>query len=123
MMRDAVRDVGRQVSVPSESVRTNDEGLLRANFGRTQQALRTLEETAKLSGLNHAEFEALRYQVYAVESNVLNVLFGRQNLSQHRLYVLTEDAEQEEFETKVKSILTASRQLDLPLVIQLREKK
>ncbi|MEZ6120224.1 MAG: thiamine phosphate synthase [Pirellulaceae bacterium] len=122
-MRDAVRDVGRQVSVPSESVRNSEVALVRANLARTQQALRTLEETAKLSNIDHAEWEALRYAVYAMESAVLNSISGHQSLSQHRLYVLTEDADLPDFEAKIKAILSASQELQFPLVIQLREKK
>ncbi len=62
--RDTLADVGTTITTPQESQRVSAEQLVAANWQRVSQALRVIEEFAKLLGHNGADFEQLRYQSY-----------------------------------------------------------
>ena len=67
--RDSRQDVGRRAS--SSSVRSA-EHLLLLNLQRAKEALRVLEECARVSAPRQApQFQALRFQTYHVERQLL----------------------------------------------------
>jgi len=89
--RDTPGDVGTAIGTDSERRRAHLPALLRANAARVQEALRCLEESAKLAGDDGAVFEALRYRVYALESALLAAL-PAWRLWRARVYVLVDSA-------------------------------
>ncbi len=70
-------------------MRENPRAVLTANFKRTAQALRSLEEYGKLVDVWLAgRFEVLRYDVYTLEKLVVTAVTSRRSLADARLYVL-----------------------------------
>lgn len=87
--RDTPGDVGTHITTPSEQHRAGIRAVLVANFKRTGEALRTLEEYAKLlDPWLAARFEVLRYDVYTLEKMVLTAVAARRGIGDARLYVL-----------------------------------
>ena len=87
--RDTRGDVGTHIMTASESARENPRAVLAANFRRTAEALRSLEEYGKLVDVWLAgRFEVLRYDVYTLEKLVLTAVGSRSTLADARLYVL-----------------------------------
>ncbi|NLC27882.1 MAG: thiamine-phosphate pyrophosphorylase [Campylobacteraceae bacterium] len=69
--RDIENDV-LKVTTKSESQRVDLSSVLLANFKRTQESARVLEEILKLSNPNDAErFKEIRYALYALESDLI----------------------------------------------------
>lgn len=70
--RDTPGDPGTALTHPHEHQRTSLQHVLQANFARTEEALRVLEEYGKIY---HPDMAAackqMRYQVYTLESNLL----------------------------------------------------
>ncbi len=70
--RDIQGDVGAGLRVATERPREGVEAVLRANWKRVQEALRSLEENAKILHPETARsWEALRYEAYALETRTL----------------------------------------------------
>lgn len=68
LARDVKGDTGRKTREVSEKSRRNSGDLFRANLKRSQEALRSLEEFAKVLGCTEAEqFKRLRYAAYQLE--------------------------------------------------------
>ncbi len=66
--RDTRGDVGTHIMTGTERTRENARAVLTANFKRTAEALRTLEEYGKLVDPWLAgRFEILRYDIYTLE--------------------------------------------------------
>lgn len=66
--RDSDNDVGRDASSDSEMRRGSFEDVIRANFARSEEALRVLEEYGKLVDPGSAPlFKKLRFELYSVE--------------------------------------------------------
>ncbi len=87
--RDTQGDVGTHIMTPSEQVRENPRAVLVANFKRTGEALRSLEEYAKLvDPWLSGRFEVLRYDVYTLEKLVLTAVAAQETLGGARLYLL-----------------------------------
>lgn len=87
--RDTLGDVGTHIALPSEQARENPRAVLIANFRRSAEALRTLEEFAKLSDVWLAgRFEVLRYDVYTLEKLTLIAVASHHTLGAARLCVL-----------------------------------
>lgn len=87
--RDALGDVGSHVMSVESSPRENPRAVLTANFRRSAEALRSMEEYAKLIDVwLSGRFEVLRYDVYTLEKLVLTALVSHRTLAQARLYVL-----------------------------------
>ena len=75
--RDTTGDVGTHIMNASERTRENPRAVLSANFKRTAEALRSLEEYAKLiDGWLAGRFEVLRYDVYTLEKLTLTAAAG-----------------------------------------------
>jgi thiamine-phosphate pyrophosphorylase len=87
--RDTQEDVGTHIMTHSEQVREDPRAVLSANFKRTQEALRTLEEYGKLADVWLAgRFEVLRYDTYTLEKLVLTAVHAHRGLGEARLMVL-----------------------------------
>jgi thiamine-phosphate pyrophosphorylase len=87
--RDTPGDVGTHIMTPSERVRENPRAVLAANFKRTAEALRSLEEYAKLLDVWLAgRFEVLRYDVYTLEKLVMTAAAAARAFGEARLMVL-----------------------------------
>ncbi len=115
--RDTPADVGTALEHPQERQREDLQAVLRANFCRVQEALRTLEEYGKAD--RRVEFaaacEQLRYRTYALESQ-LAAGKRRQQLQNARLYLVTSPNE------RLLEIVEAALKGGLPLV-QYRDKE
>lgn len=87
--RDTPADVGTTVSTPGEAARENTASIVHAAAGRTTEALRALEESAKVLGQPHAArtLEQARYRVYDLHKR-LALLLGPGGRTQFRLCVL-----------------------------------
>jgi thiamine-phosphate pyrophosphorylase len=93
LARDTPADVGTSLSHPGEETRSSLENLLQANLCRVQEALRVLEEYGKLyNPLMGESFKQLRYQVYAIESQLL-ATHRLQQLKAACLYLVTSPSE------------------------------
>ncbi|WP_341527663.1 thiamine phosphate synthase [Nostoc sp. UHCC 0302] len=91
--RDTPGDPGTELTHPQEEQRASIKSLLQANFGRTEEALRVLEEYGKLYNLNMAKAcKQMRYQVYTLESSLLGHQ-RHQLLWRSRLYLVTSPSE------------------------------
>lgn len=87
--RDTPGDPGTDLTHPQESERPDLPALLLANFCRVQEALRVLEEYAKLYNPEMAGgCKQLRYEVYTLERRVLG-RDRRQQLQAAHLYLVT----------------------------------
>ena len=87
--RDTPGDVGTTVSTPAERTRGDLAAVVTANFKRAAEALRSLEEFAKLVDPAVAiEFERLRYRGYTLAKALGTTELNRARLSDARLYVL-----------------------------------
>ena len=91
--RDTFRDVGTRVSTLTEQSRAGLLDVVRANFKRTTEAARTVEEYGKvLSPLLGERVEQLRYGLYTLEKAVLQTAAMLQRFEGQQLYlVATED--------------------------------
>ena len=121
--RDPASDVGTQISTETEFERPSLQSVVRANFARVLQSLRTIEEYGKL--LNEIsrtkfpqEIEQLRYKTYQLEKAVANACWSIDDLAGVAICVLI-DAQRNlsQFETLVAELIRA----DVGL-IQLRDK-
>jgi thiamine-phosphate pyrophosphorylase len=69
--RDSINDVLRS-TIKSELNRTDIKSIIIANFKRAQESSRVLEELYKLHSAEYSEnFKYIRYELYALEKNVL----------------------------------------------------
>jgi thiamine-phosphate pyrophosphorylase len=118
--RETQDDVGTSVSVASERRRADTGGVLAANFTRLQEALRTLEEFAKIRDPDLASrFEQLRYRSYTLQRAVQITRDSLERLARARLYVLIDGRDSpEQLRSLGRSLVEAG--VD---VIQLRDKR
>jgi thiamine-phosphate pyrophosphorylase len=87
--RDTRDDVGTHIMTPSEQIRETPRAVLAANFKRTAEALRSLEEYSKLVNVWLAgRFEVLRYDVYTLEKLTMTAVGAQKSLGDARLMVL-----------------------------------
>jgi thiamine-phosphate pyrophosphorylase len=87
--RDTPGDVGTHIMTASEQARESPRAVLTANFKRTGEALRSLEEYCKLADVWLAgRFEVLRYDLYTLEKLVLTAVTAYRSLRDARLMVL-----------------------------------
>jgi len=67
LYRDIESDIQKKTT-NSEQTRENLTDLIIANFSRSEESSRVLEEVFKLNNIEHAEhFKEIRYQLYALE--------------------------------------------------------
>ena len=75
LARDTPGDLGTALTHPQESTRSSLTEVLQANFARTQEALRSLEEYGKLySPEMAAACKQMRYQLYTLDSQIVGPL-------------------------------------------------
>ncbi|MBC7854303.1 MAG: thiamine phosphate synthase, partial [Pirellulaceae bacterium] len=86
--RNTPADVGTSVKTDQELSRDSIRHVAQASCKRLEQALRSLEEYAKVLALPTREFEALRYRTYTLEKATLLTADSQQKLADARLYVL-----------------------------------
>jgi thiamine-phosphate pyrophosphorylase len=111
--------VGCQITTSTESERSGLIDAVQANLKRVQQALRSIEEYGKTIDPNLASaVEALRYETYTLERQMVRSTPRSEQLGRARLYVLTSGGASEgEFVLSINQLLSAG--VD---VIQLRDK-
>lgn len=87
--RDTEGDVGTEIKASGEMTRTGSGGLVRANAARLSEALRSLEEAAKVLSRPHAAhcLERIRYDSYTLERDLI-LSIGAGEPRQWRLCVL-----------------------------------
>lgn len=89
--RDTERDVGVEISTPDERCRAGIRDVVAANCRRATEALRSLEEYAKIESARAArELERIRYTVYSLEKRLIGRADGRARLELARLYWLAD---------------------------------
>ncbi|MBI2328657.1 MAG: thiamine phosphate synthase, partial [Chloroflexi bacterium] len=91
--RDAAGDVGASIEVPGEEKERELHAVLVANARRVQEALRTLEELAKVPGttpkLDPEKFKQARFSLYTIEQKLLSRLLRQDKLERiSGLYVI-----------------------------------
>src|SRR5262249_34800372 len=87
--RDTLRDPGTAISTEDERARASLAEVVAANCKRLQEALRSLEEFAKVPRPLLAEqIEQLRYRAYTLERALVLGARARRRLENARLYVL-----------------------------------
>lgn len=82
--RDSKGDIGRGEDFEEDPKRRDILALVRSNSKRVQEALRTLEELAKLPGVggifDWAKLKELRFSAYELEKNVVFLLGSSRSL-------------------------------------------
>ncbi len=93
--RDTAQDQGTQIDHPDELYRRDLDHLLQANCSRVQEALRVLEEYAKLGEIRQLVppsmaklCKQMRYRLYEIENELLSSSLHRRLQAAH-LYLVT----------------------------------
>ena len=117
--RQSEADVGATISTPAEASRWDAACVAAASFKRLQQALRSLEEYAKLVDVQlAAAIEPLRYQAYTLERAVGITADAIERLAGARLYVLVDGRSDETaFAKLIETLVSAGVH-----ILQLRDK-
>ena len=117
--RDTLSDVGTSVSTAAESERADLASVVAANWKRLQEALRSLEEYAKIAHPTAAaEIERLRYRSYTLERAVEITGTSCERLAVARVCVLVDGRETSaDFERLVDAVIAGGAPM-----IQLRDK-
>jgi len=90
--RDAEGDVGREPYTRDEGRRTRVEDIFKANMKRAEEAVRVLEEFAKLlKPVYGRKFKAIRFKLYELEK-VLAPRIGKAEKLDFSLYVIIDPA-------------------------------
>jgi len=120
LSRDAARDVGRAAVVESEYARAGRLEIVRANAARLAEALRSLEEFAKISSPARAKkFERLRFRSYELAGKLETSLIRRRKLERLGVYaVLSTELVEGDVEARLRELLKSG--VD---AVQLREKR
>ena len=120
--RDIGNDVGTGITTAAERNRDDLSSVAESAFGRAKEALRVLEETAKLAGDAAAgamSIAKIRYGVYALEQQVLLAARRTKSIERARLYlILTERLCRGGLEPTLRAALRGG--VDM---VQLREKE
>jgi thiamine-phosphate pyrophosphorylase len=123
--RQSDSDVGAMLATPAGSQRTAPADVAAASFKRIQQALRSLEEYAKVAVADAASvgiatsLEQLRFRSYTLERAVGITADSLSRLADSRLYVLLDGrASENEFASLARSLVAAGVN-----VLQLRDKR
>jgi thiamine-phosphate pyrophosphorylase len=118
--RETQADVGTAITTGGERVREDPGQVLAANFARLQEALRSLEEFAKLLDADAAAgLKQLRYRSYTLQRAVEITRSSASRLAAARLYVLVDGrANLDEFAALASSLVQSG--VD---VLQLRDKR
>jgi thiamine-phosphate pyrophosphorylase len=117
--RDSPNDVGAELTAEREGRRETALDVAVANIKRVQEALRSLEEFAKIdNSLAARQFGTIRYEAYHLEKLLRIASTARQALESADVYWLAEpDACRKSFEWTAKEVMDAG-----VVLIQLRQK-
>lgn len=112
--REKRHDIGEKIFTKSERSRKNLDELLFANFQRTEESFRVLEETFKLFDVRTAQkFKSLRFKAYELEEQLLNEIEKQKRMqffNKEKLYfVLT--ANKKDYLNIAKKVLKAGIKL------------
>lgn len=117
--RDTQGDVGTRHTTDSEALRPSTTALVSANLQRGQEAVRCLEEVAKVLGHSATALESLRYQLYDLQTAVMASFARPAQISDARLYVLVQcGSSLATFRDYCRDLLAAGAD-----VLQLRDKR
>ena len=117
--RNTAGDVGMSIKTDQELSRDSIGHVAQASCKRLEQALRSLEEYAKVLALPAQELEALRYQTYTLEKATLLTADSQQKLADARLYVLMDGCNSAEtFEKRALEICQGGAH-----IVQLRDNR
>ena len=117
--RETLVDVGRDTKTVSEFERVDFVSLVKANCGRVQQALRTIEEATKLIDATRSKkFESYRYESYVLEKSIVTSIQRGIEFDGVNLYVLVGQSGDDELLTLIQHLIEADVRL-----IQLRAKQ
>ena len=118
--RETRADVGTTLNTASERHRRDATDVLRVNFNRLQEALRSLEEFGKLVSLDMAaQLKQLRYRAYTLHRAAEITCDSILRLESASLYVLVDGgSSREQFQHRVGQLIEAGVH-----VIQLRDKR
>ena len=118
--RETQADVGTGLATPSEDHRQDSDSVMVANFTRTQEALRSLEEFGKILDPRMAkELKEIRYETYTLQRAIETTRSNTEILTNARLYVLIDGCSSpRHFRTLVASLVSSGVH-----VIQLRDKR
>ena len=118
--RDSQADVGTAITTPSEGNRQSLAHIAAANWQRIQQALRAIEEYAKLIAPDIApQIEAIRYHSYTFAKACTTTADSQERLASARLYVLLDGRSCEcEFVERAQQLIGAGVH-----ILQLRDKR
>lgn len=73
--RDSNSDIGAKISLKSEKNRLNLYQIVEANFKRTEEAIRVLEEFLKIFPEKQSnKFKDLRFEIYGIEKEVCKMI-------------------------------------------------
>lgn len=90
--RDASGDAGADLEGVGDRMRSDIGGLVSANARRVEQALRVLEEAARLPEfrfMEHTRFKKARFSLYTLEKKLLSLVMREEKRSQIKgLYVI-----------------------------------
>lgn len=121
--REASDDLGADPEGAGDRMRQDISSLISANSGRVEQALRVLEESAKLPEfrfLEYNRFKKARFSIYNLEKKLLSVLLHKEKREKIQgLYVILDEAflKGREESALARDIIRAGARL-----IQLRDK-
>jgi thiamine-phosphate pyrophosphorylase len=118
--RESNKDIGRSISTDSEYQRTSVHDIANANLARAQQAIRSLEEYAKILDPAVArQFEQIRYDAYQLQLSLAAFAMSVDRLANAALYVLVDaGSSQQVFRERIETLVAAG--VD---VVQLRDKQ
>ncbi len=118
--RETLADVGTSLTTPTENHRQDVDSVMVANFTRTQEALRSLEEFGKVLDPGMAkELKEIRYEMYTLQRVVETTRSAKEILADALLYVLIDGCTSaKQFRTLVASLVSSGVH-----VIQLRDKR
>lgn len=118
--REAQHDVGAEISTPQEGDRQSLAQVAAASWQRVQQALRVIDECAKLLAPDSAAaIERLRYQTYTLAKACLIANDSDERLLAAQLQVLLDGAKSEKsFIRRVNGLIASG-----VAIIQLRDKR
>ncbi len=122
--RDTPGDVGTGIKTDSELNRTGMAAVLEAAGARATEALRVLEEIAKLENAGAAaQLEAIRYRTYTLTQRLVMIEYQRGRIGPARLCILlTESLCHLPWKQAVEDILKNKSRAE-NVCIQLREKQ
>lgn len=117
--RETEADVGTALSTPGEVTRQQTLDVAQSNCKRVEQALRCLEEYAKLIDPQvAASIKPIRYRAYTLARAIQVSAVSEQRLAAARLYVLLDGrANEQEFDSLATSLIDAGVH-----ILQLRDK-